>query len=592
MSFKKGFWSILLFAVSGTGCLLTGQAVFSQPPGGAQEDRELLQQFDTDKSGWLNNEERKLARKFVQENPVRRSGPGGPGGPPGRRGGGEQLKPTQGMAIDKSDVQAVTGDLYDPAILRTIFIDFENADWEKELEDFHNSDVDVAATLTVDGNSLPNCGIRFRGASSYGHISAGSKRPFNVSIDMVDEEQRLLGYKTLNLLNANGDSSMMSSVLYSRVARQYMPAPKANLVRVVINGEYWGVYTNVQQYNKQFLKENYGTSKGARWKVHGSPRGGGGLEYVGDNIEDYRFPFEQKSGGDKSLAKLVELCRVLDQTPAAELPAALEPMCDVDELLWFLALDVGLMNSDGYWVRASDYSIYLDKQDKFHFIPHDMNEAFRPAHGGPGGPRGPGGPGGGGRGGFRGGRGPEGGPGGGRGGGGPDRGGFGGGRDGGRGPGGRFGGPGGPPGSGPGGPPDGGRGPGGPPDGGRGPGGPESNGPPAGLDPLVALEDPTKPLRSKVLAVPKYREQYLANLRELAEKSLNWDVLGPVIAAQAKLVGDDVKAETRGLSSYEAFVFATSAASNKKSDGSTMSLKDFIEARQKFLLDYKQPARK
>ena len=34
------------------------------------------------------------------------------------------------------------------------------------------------------------------------------------------------------------------------------------------------MYTNVQQFNKQFLKENYGSSKGARWKVDGSPRGG------------------------------------------------------------------------------------------------------------------------------------------------------------------------------------------------------------------------------------------------------------------------------------------------------------------------------
>ena len=66
---------------------------------------------------------------------------------------------------------------------------------------------------------------------------------------------------------------------------------------------------------------------------------------------------------------------------------------DVDGVLWFLALDNALINSDGYWTRASDYTLYLDEKGKFHVIPHDMNEAFRPAGGpgmgGPGGFRGP-----------------------------------------------------------------------------------------------------------------------------------------------------------------------------------------------------------
>ena len=243
-------------------------------------------------------------------------------------------EPTQGPVIKKSAVKPVEGTLYDPAILRTIFIDFESQDWEKELEDFHNTDVDVPATLTVDGKAYPNCGIRFRGASSYDHVPSGYKRSFNVSVDMVDDEQRGLGYKTLNLLNANGDDSLMSSVLYSQVARQYMPAPKANFVRVVVNGEYRGVFTNVQQYNKQFLEENYSSTKGARWKVAGSPRGGGGLDYRGEDPANYGYPYEQKAGGKKALAKLIEFCRVIDQTPVDELPAMLEPICGRSWIWW------------------------------------------------------------------------------------------------------------------------------------------------------------------------------------------------------------------------------------------------------------------
>src|SRR3712207_7113011 len=48
-------------------------------------------------------------------------------------------------------------------------------------------------------------------------------------------------------------------------------------------------YTTLfRSFNKEFLAENYKSSKGARWKVKGSPGGGGGLDYLGENIEDYK----------------------------------------------------------------------------------------------------------------------------------------------------------------------------------------------------------------------------------------------------------------------------------------------------------------
>ena len=77
-------------------------------------------------------------------------------------------------------------------------------------------------------------------------------------------------------------------MLYLQAAREYVPAPKANYVRVVINGESWGVYPNAQQFNKEFINEWFKTTDGARWKVPGSPGGRGGLEYLGDDPAAYK----------------------------------------------------------------------------------------------------------------------------------------------------------------------------------------------------------------------------------------------------------------------------------------------------------------
>lgn len=523
------------------------------PGGFGGEERKLVKQFDKNADGWLNVTERAEARKNA---PARGEGRG-PRGGGGFGGGREAGKPGPKVAV--ADVKPIENkDLYDPKVLRTLFIDFENSDWEAELESFHNSDVDVPATLTVDGKKYPNVGVHFRGASSYGMIPRGSKRSFNVSLDYIDDKQRLYGYKTLNLLNANGDPSFMKSALYSHIAREHLPCPKVNLVKVVVNGESWGVFANQQQVDKVFIKENYGKLQGTRWKVPGRPNGNGGLDYIGDKVDDYKRRYEMKSDdGDKEWQALIKLCKTLDETPIDQLEAALAPMLDLDEAMWFLALDNTLLNSDGYWTRASDYNLFLDNTGKFHLIPHDINETFQGGGGGgPGGPGGFGGP---------------------RGGGPDDR----------RGPEGRGG-------------PEGGR-----PDDrgaeGRGPegrGGEERGGGRRGggggggytLDPLVGMNDSGKPLRSRLLQVPSLRAKYLANVREIADKQLDWVYLGPLVADYKALIADEVEADTRKLSTFAAFEQMTAdgdAASGGQVGGRGGSFHTFAKERRKFLLERK-----
>jgi spore coat protein CotH len=222
----------------------------------------------------------------------------------------------------------------------------------------------------------------------------GRKRSLNLSLDFVHKEQQLGGYRTLNLLNSMGDPTYMRTVLYMQVARDYVPAPKANWARVVINGESWGVYVNVQQFNTDFTKEFFGATGGARWKVPVSMgRGaGGGLTYLGEAVDAYKRAYEIKSKDDpKSWADLTKLTKVLNETPPDKLEKALEPLLDIDGALKFLAVDKALINNDGYWTRASDFNIYQDPKGRFHVIPYDANETMSGSEGGRGGPGGGGG---------------------------------------------------------------------------------------------------------------------------------------------------------------------------------------------------------
>jgi len=208
-------------------------------------------------------------------------------------------------------------------------------------------------------------------------VPEGYKRSLNLAFDYMHGKQDLRGYTTLNLLNSHEDPTFLRTVLSQEIARDYLPALKSNFVRVVINGESWGIYVNNEQFNKNFINDWFKTPNGARWKVPGSPRGRAGLEYWGDNPAQYKSVFEIKSKDDpKAWADLIHFTKVLNETPPEKLEAALAPILDIDGVLKFLALDMALTNGDGYWTRASDYGIYQDVQGRFHIVPGDMNETF------------------------------------------------------------------------------------------------------------------------------------------------------------------------------------------------------------------------
>ncbi|HEY5909284.1 MAG TPA: CotH kinase family protein [Verrucomicrobiae bacterium] len=674
-----------------------GPGGFGGPgPGmGMKQTVEILKKFDKDGNGWLNAQERQEALKYLEQenNAGGRRGPGGPGGPwgpggPGGPGGFGRSEPAPlpGAKISPAQVKNYPDvPLYASNVLRTLFLEFDSTNWEKELEMFHGTDVDVSAKLTVDGRTYYEVGVRFRGNTSYMMVGTGSKRPLNISIDMVHQGQDLMGFRTLNLLNSHEDPSFLHSVLAMQMARDYFAAPRANFVRLVINGENWGIYPNVEQFNKDFLRDNFGTTKGVRWKVPGSPGGRGGLQYLGEDVAEYRRIYQIKSKDQqKAWITLINLCKVLNETPTRTLEAELSPVLDIDSALRFFAWDNVLAGGDGFWTRASDYEMYEDSRARFHLIPYDVNETFSSGGGpgGPGGMRGPGGPGG---------MGGPGGPGG--------RGGFGpgmilvqqflelGDKDGdgklsaaefnnladawfdridrdktgqttreqwveainkmsppppGFGPPGtgaagqprfgpgmflgpalfsaadankdqsvthsevkelfarwfkewnagkadaldeetiqnglnaslprpdfaRAGGPGWP------------GGPGGPPGFG---GGPRQGG--TNLDPLANANDSSKPIISKLLAVPKFRARYLGYVRHMAENWLDWSKLRPIVIQYHALIADELKADTKKLSTFEEFQSSLEAAP-EGSGGPGRSLKAFVEQRRTYLLNH------
>ncbi len=283
--------------------------------------------------------------------------------------------------------------LYDAETVRTLYLRFHHEDWYQQMNAFYRTDIEVPAELIVDGEVYSDVGVHFRGTSSYFTVDS-EKKSFNIAVDYGEAGQRLYGYKTLNLLNGHVDASFLREVLYNRISRAYMPAMKTNFVKLVVNGENWGVYINLQQYNKDFLAEWFGTKGGVRWKV--GPGSGGALNYNGEDPAAYRETYQLKTRNvEDPWSGLIALCRMLsDETSDEVLVQGLPSLLNVDQVLWQLAVSNVFMDDDGYIHKGGDYAIYQDVKGRFHLIPHDNNESIRFARGGRGGPGGRGGRGG------------------------------------------------------------------------------------------------------------------------------------------------------------------------------------------------------
>ena len=358
-----------------------GMPPFGGGRGGPRPPEKLVEQFDQDKDGKLTGAEREAALNM--------------------RGGGnitllnaENLR--DGVQNDIQTSLAATPEgsppLYDAKTLRTLYLRFHHEDWSEQMNAFYRTDIEVPAELIVDGKVYSEVGVHFRGTSSYFTVRS-DKKSFNIAVDYGEDGQRLYGYKTLNLLNGHVDASFLREVLYNRIARDYIPAMKTNFVKLVINGENWGVYINLQQYNKDFLAEQFGTKGGIRWKV--GPGRGGALTYAGDDPAAYQETYQLKTNNvETPWQDLIALCKMLDKTTSdAELIENLPSLLNIDQVLWQLAVSNVFMDDDGYIHKGGDYTIYQDVKGRFHLVPHDNNESIRFGREGRGGPGG-GGPGG------------------------------------------------------------------------------------------------------------------------------------------------------------------------------------------------------
>lgn len=271
------------------------------------------------------------------------------------------------------NVNSYSQDFYDINTINTVEITFAESNWDYLLDNlFAAGDEErLLGSIVINGTSYDSVGVRYKGNSSYNANQV--KNPLNIKLDYMVDNQEHEDYGTLKLANVYKDPSFVREVLSYEIARQYMPASRANYTKVYINGTYLGLYTSVQDVDKHFVSSHYNSRNNSFFKgelTNDSPQNVVKIwGYFGEDSASYTAYYELES--DYGWADLINFLDILNNNPES-----IEAVLNVDRHLWMLAYDILFVNLDSPVNFAHNYYLYQDDAGRFNPIIWDLNENF------------------------------------------------------------------------------------------------------------------------------------------------------------------------------------------------------------------------
>lgn len=221
----------------------------------------------------------------------------------------------------------------------------------------------LEASLEWGPYKFASVGVRYKGNSSYSGART-LKKPFRIKLNEFVKGQKIEGIGAFNLSNGLNDPSLVREPLYYEMATALgLKAPRTNYAALYINDEYIGLYVLGEVVNSDFLKNYFGSKEDTGNLYKGNI--GASFADLGDDKAKYKEVWEKQTNEEADdWSDLIELCKIIDTTPAAQLKAKLEPLMDIDSVLTALALDNATVNLDSYVGLNQNFNIYRRPSDK------------------------------------------------------------------------------------------------------------------------------------------------------------------------------------------------------------------------------------
>ena len=249
--------------------------------------------------------------------------------------------------------------------------------------DFGNQFPYAKTKVVIDGLSLPDTGMRFKGNSSYRFASRGLKRPFKIDTNRFAKGQKLHGRTKLNFSNAFLDSAFMKEKLgYELYHAAGMPTPGVGWADVTLTIEGLakkkplGIYVIIEQVDDRYIGQNLG--KASKGSLLMKPESVDDWRYLGEEPKAYeRYNIKLGEKNVDQIRRFAKLLKLVEQGSDDEFAREIGKRMNLEQFAGYLAATSILVNIDSYIGMPHNYYLLMDKADgRLRMLPWDLNETF------------------------------------------------------------------------------------------------------------------------------------------------------------------------------------------------------------------------
>ncbi len=231
-------------------------------------------------------------------------------------------------------------------------------------------------TVAIGEDVLEGAGIRYKGNGTF--LEGLKRGVYSFKIDFREYESGLehQGMTKLNLHSNVLDPTLLREPLSLEVFRLAgVPCSRLGFARVELEvageAKWTRLYTVVEQIDKRFLRNRFGSSKGLLLK----PSTVGVFRYLGEEWEPYGIAYVPKTeptGPQKR--RVMDFARLVNRGSDEEFSEQVEDYIAMEPFLRFLCGHVLLSHLDSFLSAVQNYYVYLDEgSGQFHFLPWDFD---------------------------------------------------------------------------------------------------------------------------------------------------------------------------------------------------------------------------
>ncbi len=230
-------------------------------------------------------------------------------------------------------------------------------------------------------DTLKQVGFRLKGNTSRN----AQRKGFRVDFDEFNSSQTFQGLKKFNINGNHNDPSMTREYLSSYAMQQAgVSAPRANPVKLFINGQYMGIRSNSEYVDKGFVNSRFGNKSGNLYKCSWPAD----LAWLGTDQAKYKEIINPSPQNERAYdlktnesaddyTDLVNFINIINNSPNDSFPNRIERIFEVQSYLRALAMEVLCGHWDNYYANKNNYYLYYNTNTKkFSYIPYDMDNTY------------------------------------------------------------------------------------------------------------------------------------------------------------------------------------------------------------------------